>query len=106
MLLNKENKTIYCFLCNMDYSLDPFEVFINVLYEGSISCLQEHLIGNTSDLEWQDYFYNYNCSYYYLYHNKGQCRCVQEETNCEGLEYNCGNECGKKTYEDDLEEIK
>ena len=94
---------IYCFFCKKYYN--PYtETYLNVLYENSISCEKDHLIGNIRDLEWQEYFYNYNCPHYYIYHNKGQCRCVQEDTNCEGLVYNCDNYYGKKVYEDDLKE--
>jgi hypothetical protein len=93
---------IYCFYCNR--YIDPYQVLLDVLYEGSISCDKDHLIGNQSDPQWQEYFYNYACPYYYLYHHVGQCRCVQEETNCEGLSYQCKNHYGKKAYEDDLKE--
>lgn len=96
---------IWCYNCNK--YLNPYtEVYLNILYEGSITCEKNHLVGNESDPQWQEYFYNYNCPYNYLYHNKSQCRCVQEETNCEGLTYYCENPNGKKAYEDDLKEEK
>lgn len=44
------------------------------------------------------------CSYYYFYHKQGQCRCVQEETDCTGLKNKCKNIMGKKVYEDDVED--
>jgi len=94
---------IYCFYCNT--YLDPYTgVYLNFLYEGSITCNKDHLVGNESDIQWQEKFCNYNCPYYYLYHKTGQCRCVQEETDCEGLTYNCNNLLGRKSYEEDLEE--
>ena len=42
---------IYCFKCK-GY-LDPYLIFLNVLYEGSITCDKDHLIGNTDDLQWR-----------------------------------------------------
>jgi len=101
MLLNKNQQKIFCFYCNKWYNI-YIDVFLNVLYEQSITCTENHLVGNQYDSEWLNYFYG--CPYYYLYHNKGQCRCIQEETNCEGLNYNCSNPLGKKSYEEDLEE--
>ena len=45
---------IYCFYCNRYY--DPYtEVYLNVLYEGSIICPQDHLVGNESDPQWQEF---------------------------------------------------
>ena len=45
---------VYCFYCKK--YLDPYtEVYLNVLYEDSISCEQDHLVGNTSDLQWQEF---------------------------------------------------
>jgi hypothetical protein len=47
---------IWCSICKRYY--DPHtEVFLNVLYEGSITCDKDHLCGNTSDPQWQEYFY-------------------------------------------------
>jgi len=45
---------IYCFFCNR-YCNPYTEVFLNVLYKNSISCDKDHLIGNTSDLEWREF---------------------------------------------------
>ena len=43
---------IYCFECKK--YLDPYtEVYHNFLYEGSITCEKEHLVGNVWDLEWE-----------------------------------------------------
>ena len=43
---------IYCFKCKK--YLNPYtEIYSDVLYEGSISCENNHLVGNTSDLEWK-----------------------------------------------------
>lgn len=94
---------IYCFYCNR-YLNPYFEVYLDTLYGGSITCPKNHLVGNESDPQWQEYFYDYNCPHFYNYHNKGQCRCVQEEINCEGLIYYCNNNCGREAYEDDLKE--
>lgn len=102
MLIDFKNKTAHCFYCNKDYSLDPFEIFLNVLYEGSISCLKDHLIGNQDDKEWL--WFTSNCLYFYIYHNKGQCRCIQDETECNGQEEFCENKLGRKSYENDLKE--
>jgi hypothetical protein len=49
-------------------------------------------------------FEAFPCEYYYLYHVKGQCRCIQAETNCRGDEENCENELGRECYEQDLKE--
>ena len=46
-----KNKTIYCFWCNKDISF--CEIELNVLYNDSISCKQEHLIGDVENLEWR-----------------------------------------------------
>lgn len=100
MQINYLNKTIHCFYCHKDLRME--EIFLDVLYEGSITCEKNHLIGNQSDKEWL--WLTSNCPYFYVYHNEGQCRCIQEKTNCNGQEENCENLLGKKSYEEDLEE--
>ena len=45
---------IYCFYCKKYYNPHT-EVYLNTLYEGSISCPENHLIGNESDLQWQEF---------------------------------------------------
>jgi len=45
---------IYCFLCKK-YKDPHTEVYLNVLYEGSITCEKDHLVGNTSDPQWQEF---------------------------------------------------
>jgi len=46
---------IYCFECKK--YLDPYtEVYHNFLYEGSITCDGDHLVGNESDLQWQEFW--------------------------------------------------
>jgi hypothetical protein len=47
---------IYCFYCKR-YCDPCIEVFLNVLYEGSISCDKDHLVGNESDPQWQNFCY-------------------------------------------------
>jgi hypothetical protein len=45
---------IYCFYCK-SYK-DPYtEVYLNVLYEGSITCEKDHLCGNIADPQWQKF---------------------------------------------------
>jgi hypothetical protein len=44
------------------------------------------------------------CPYYYLYHNKGICRCIQDNCNCFGNEENCENLLAKESYIQDEEE--
>jgi hypothetical protein len=44
---------IYCFECKK--YLTHYEVLLNVLYEGSITCDKDHIIGNTWDLQWQEF---------------------------------------------------
>ena len=47
---------IYCFECK-SYK-DPYtEVYLNILYEGSITCPENHLVGNTTDQQWQEFCY-------------------------------------------------
>lgn len=98
---------IYCFKCKR--YLDPYtEVYLSDGNgnESRIKCLKcDEDVGFTWDLAWRE-FWKEQCKYYYQYHNKGQCRCVQEETNCNGDEKNCENKLGKKCYEDDLKEDK
>jgi hypothetical protein len=46
---------IYCFHCQK-YLNPHTEVFLNVLYENSITCGKDHLVGNTSDECWIEYW--------------------------------------------------
>lgn len=42
---------IFCFVCNK--YLNPYtEVYLDVLYEESISCKKDHLVGNQNDEQW------------------------------------------------------
>lgn len=50
MKVNQKNKTIHCFYCNKDLGLD--KVFLNVLFETSITCEKDHIVGYTYDKEW------------------------------------------------------
>jgi len=54
MLTNIQKEEVFCFWCNK--WIDAHLVLIDVLYEGSITCDKEHLIGNKQDLEWQTMF--------------------------------------------------
>jgi hypothetical protein len=46
---------IYCFHCKKYYN--PYtEVYLSVLYEESISCPENHLIGHTFDNSWKEYW--------------------------------------------------
>jgi len=47
---------IYCFKCKRYYDFYT-EVYLSVLYEGSITCPENHLVGNEQDPQWQEYFY-------------------------------------------------
>jgi hypothetical protein len=94
------NNTIHCFWCNKDYGLDG--IFLNVLFETSISCPQNHIVGYTYDPEWL--LLIANCPYFYLYHHRGQCRCVQDETDCQGNDENCNFILGRKCYGEYLNE--
>jgi hypothetical protein len=45
---------IYCFYCKK--YLSPYtEVFLNVLYQGSITCNKDHLVGNDTDPQWKEF---------------------------------------------------
>lgn len=48
-----KNNNIYCFNCNKWYDAYT-QIFLHVLYEGSISCPNDHLVGNDFDKEWTD----------------------------------------------------
>ena len=52
MKLNKLG--IFCFWCNKYYS--PYLVFLHVLFDGSITCGQNHLLGYEHDKEWVNFF--------------------------------------------------
>jgi len=45
---------IYCFECKK--YINPYEVLLNVLYEGSITCDKDHLLGNDTDPQWIEFF--------------------------------------------------
>ena len=45
---------IYCFECKK--YIDPYQVLLDVLYKGSITCEHDHLIGNDSDPQWIEFF--------------------------------------------------
>lgn len=93
---------IYCFECKK--YLDLFtEVFLDYFYSGSISCENDHLVGNNTDKSWID-FWQKNCEYFFSYHSRGQCRCVQDNTNCNGNEEKCEYPYGRKSYEYDIKE--
>jgi uncharacterized Zn-finger protein len=98
MQINYHNKTIYCFYCKKELSLD--KVFLDVLFETFITCTYDHILGYTYDKEW--IWLTANCPYFYVYHNRGQCRCIQDDVGCDGQEENCENLLGKRTYEEDL----
>jgi hypothetical protein len=46
---------IYCFYCKKYYN-PCHEVYINLHYEGSITCPENHLVGNESDPQWIEFF--------------------------------------------------
>jgi len=86
---------IRCFWCNKDISFAEIE--LNVLYNGSISCKQEHLIGDVDDLEWKIMIAQ--CPYFYLYYQDTMCKCVQQKAQCYGIEDDCNYPIGKMSYE-------
>lgn len=49
------NQGIYCFECK-NYKNPHTEVYLDVLYEGSITCGENHLVGNQSDPQWKQFF--------------------------------------------------
>jgi hypothetical protein len=46
---------MWCDKCK-NYKNPHIEIYLDVLYEGSITCDKDHLIGNDSDLQWQEYW--------------------------------------------------
>jgi len=44
---------IYCFYCNR-YCNPYTEIFLNILFEGSVTCKKDHLLGRTCDKCWKD----------------------------------------------------
>jgi len=74
------------------------KIYLDVVYEGSISCEFGHIIGNQNDPEWK--LLIAPCNYHYIYHGKGYCRCVQKECNCFGVEDNCSFPLGRKSFEE------
>jgi len=93
MLINLKNKTIHCFYCNEDKEMK--DIYLDVLFERSISCDKDHLIGLQTDEEWERL---YLCEFMYSYHKKNQCRCVHEETSCEGQIGECNYPIGREYY--------
>jgi hypothetical protein len=60
MLVIDSIKQIRCFTCNA-WANAYTEIFLHVLYEGSITCPKDHLLGNESDKEWQEWFGGKEC---------------------------------------------
>jgi len=94
MTFNKDKSKFYCIGCKEWIGIYPCEY---LLVNDSIQCFNFHHCGWIWDI--------FPCEYYYIYHHQGQCRCIQEECNCFGNEEECDNPIGKKSYEQDLEEI-
>ena len=65
MITNKENSTVHCFWCNKWYDLYT-EVFLNLEYEGSISCPCNHIIGSEWNCEWKDFIGQYKTKFVLL----------------------------------------
>jgi hypothetical protein len=97
MRVDYQNNTIYCYYCKRDIKFSEIE--LNVLYDDSISCKNEHLVGNQEDKEYK--FLTAQCSYFYLYHQDTMCRCVQDICKCFGIEDDCENKLGRKSYEEE-----
>jgi len=51
MLVNFDREEVYCFFCNrwLDFHL----LWINLQHEGSLTCDENHLVGNEWDQEWR-----------------------------------------------------
>lgn len=50
MYLDKKTNEIKCFWCNCLYGLN--KIFLHVLYDGSVTCPKNHILGNEWDEEW------------------------------------------------------
>lgn len=98
--MNIKDDKIWCHCCfkwirkDIDILILEDDVFCLLCYN-EWKGIRTHL-GYRNDL--------FPCKYYYEYHHKGNCRCVQEETNCNNNEENCENLIGKQVYERELEE--
>jgi hypothetical protein len=85
MQVNFMTNTIHCYFCNKDYAIH--QIFENLYYETSVVCPFDHIIGHIYDYEYR--LLNAPCNYFYIYHLKGYCRCIQEECNCFGIDEEC-----------------
>jgi len=102
MQVDYNKRTIKCFICNEDK--DMTRIYVDYPFEQAISCDKDHIIGYTWDNTWK--LLTAPCNYHYIYHGRGQCRCVQEETNCFGIDEDCENLLGRKSYMQDIKENK
>ena len=100
MQVNFETNKIRCYSCNKEYTIH--EILEHFYYEGSVTCPQDHLVGNIWDYEYK--LLTAPCNCFYIYHRKGYCRCVQKECNCFGIDEECSFPLGKKSYEEDKNE--
>lgn len=100
MQIDQDKKIIHCFQCSKDYDIYK-DIWLNILYEGSLTCPEDHLCGNQEDKEWL--WFVANCSHFYLYHNEPTCKCVDEKCYCNGNDEYCHNELAKKCYKEERE---
>lgn len=52
MYRDKKNNKIKCFWCDCLYNLD--KLFLHVLYDGSVTCPKNHIVGNEWDFEFEE----------------------------------------------------
>jgi hypothetical protein len=96
--MNIKDDKIWCHYClkwinkYIDILLLEEDVFCLLCYDDKKG-IRTHL-GYRKDL--------FPCKYYYEDHYRGNCRCVQEETNCNNNEENCEYPLGRTSYEEEL----
>jgi hypothetical protein len=93
MTFNEDRTKFYCKECKKWVSIFPCEYLL--LYN-SVQCMNLHHNGFYHDI--------FPCEHYYLYHSKGQCRCIQEETDCFGNEEECSYILARLCFEADKKE--
>lgn len=100
MIINDSNDKIWCFKCG-NWILKSTEILV---VDKDVYCLKCYTSECQTHLGY--YWDLFPCEHYLEYHDKGQCRCIQDVTECHGNEDNCQYLLARICYENDQEEIK